>query len=161
MKAMRSVIMLVAAALLAACAGTDVPGNGDDNYFSAFGTIDGAGWRYSEPVPAVVDTLRDSCAAGALVLSLRHTAGYRYSNIWLELSKARHDSVVMRDTFDIVLCDDYGNWYGTGMGTSLQVTDTLSRNFTLCRGDTLMLRHIMRLDTLEGVERVGLIFIPD
>ncbi len=152
-------ILYIAVVLLAACTITPAPGN--DNYFSSFATIDGGGWLYAEPVPMVVDTLRDSTATGTLVLSLRHGADYPYSNIWLEISKARRDSVVMRDTFDIILADDFGKWRGKGMGTSLQLTDTLRRSFRIARGDTLMLRHIMRLDTLDGIERVGLILIPD
>lgn len=159
MNALRITIFALVAAVLSACNTGTAPGG--DNYFSSFGTIGSDGWRYDAPVPMPVDTLRDSTATGTLVLSLRHGADYRYSNIWLEISKARRDSVVMRDTFDIILADDFGNWRGKGMGTTLQLTDTLRRHFTISRGDTLMLRHIMRLDTLEAVERVGLILIPD
>lgn len=158
---MRYLLFLMAAIAVTACNGTGLHGNGDDNYFSAYGNIEGDGWQYSRPVPVVVDTLRDSMAVGTLVLSVRHGADYRYSNIWLELSRSHRDSVVRRDTFDIILADDYGNWRGHGMGTSLQFTDTLCRNFTIHRSDTLMLRHIMRLDTLDGIERVGIMFIPD
>lgn len=63
-----------------------------------------------------------------------------------------------RDTFDIVLADRYGRWRGSGMGSSLQLSDTLHTRFAMRRGQRVSLRHIMRTDTLPAIERAGLIF---
>lgn len=165
MKSLLSTRIAAAAMLalsIASCGITGSRGNGDDNYFSSFTTFDGQRWLYSEPAVMRVDTLRDSIArGGTLVLSLRHTAGYEYSNIWLELSYPLTDSTVRRDTFNIPLADDFGRWYGRGSGPSLQLTDTLATGFTLRRGSTLTLRHIMRVDTLSNIEQAGIVFYPD
>ncbi|MCM1066220.1 MAG: gliding motility lipoprotein GldH [Muribaculaceae bacterium] len=149
------------AALLASCGITGSRGNGDDNYFSAFVTFPHQQWEYAAPAQLTVDTLRDSVArGGTLMLSVRHTDAYEYSNLWLELAYPDTDSTVCRDTINLVLADVYGRWRGHGSGPSVQITDTIASGFTLHRGDTLTLRHIMRVDTLPNIEQVGLVFYP-
>ena len=146
---------------VASCGITGSRGNGDDNYFSSFATFGDNRWLYSEPVEMRVDTLRDSVAhGGTLVLSLRHTDGYEYSNIWLELSYMPDDSTVVADTLNVMLADTYGRWLGHGSGPSLQLTDTVAKDFMLRRGMPLKLRHIMRLDTLTNIEQVGIVYLP-
>lgn len=157
-------IMMIAAvaALAASCGITGSRGNGVDNYFSAFHTFADCKWDYVEPVDLAVDTLRDSVATGGtLLLALRHTDGYEYSNVWLELSYPDSDTTVHADTLNIVLADAYGRWRGHGTGPSLQVTDTIARDFTIRRGEHLRLRHIMRMDTLTNIEQVGIVFLPN
>ncbi len=157
-------IMMIAAvaALGASCGITGSRGNGVDNYFSAFHTFGDSKWDYLMPVDLTVDTLRDSVATGGtLLLALRHTNGYEYSNVWLELSYPDTDSSMRADTLNINLADAYGRWRGHGTGPSVQVTDTIARNFTIRRGERLRLRHIMRMDTLANIEQVGIVFLPD
>lgn len=156
-------VFAAVAALAASCGITGSRGNGVDNYFSAFETFGNQEWYYASPAVFRVDTLRDSVAPrGDLILSLRHTSGYGYSNIWLELEHRRVSGTpAVRDTFNIILADRYGRWRGRGTGPSLQITDTLVRDCSIARGDTLVLRHIMRLDTLANIEQAGIVFIPE
>lgn len=156
-----SVIAILSAAV-ASCAISGSRGNGDDNYYSAFHTFDSQEWRYTDPVTFAVDTLRDRIAhRGTLLLSVRHTTGYEYSNLWLEMSYPLNDSVIKADTFNIILADDFGNWRGTGIGPSLQTTDTLATDFTIKRKEEIKLRHIMRVDNLAEIEQVGIIYLPN
>lgn len=159
---MRSLISVAAAvtllgALFGACGRDGHRGNGDDNYFSAFRTFSCTEWRYEDTLKLRVDTLLDSVATGPLMLSLRHTNGFQWSNLWIELSR-RVDSVVIADTFNIPLADVAGNWYGNGTGPSRQLTHPLYEQCTLRIGDTLRVRHIMRVDTLEDIEQIGIVF---
>jgi len=136
-------------------------GNGDDNYFSAFAAFPRARWLYTDHKTFTVDTLADSISqSGDLVLSVRHTNGYLFSNIWLELTCDVADSVARCDTFNIRLADVYGHWAGKGMGTSYQFNDTIIRDVRLRRHQQMRLRHIMRTDTLEGIEQIGISFFP-
>ncbi|MDE6120901.1 MAG: gliding motility lipoprotein GldH [Muribaculaceae bacterium] len=153
---------VIITAAVAACSVDGKRGNGDDNYFSAFQTVDPAGWDYADHVQFRVDTLRDSVSRkGTMVVSLRHTHGYEYSNIWLELSTPVNDSIRLRDTLNIRLADSYGHWLGKGIGPSLTVSDTVATPYDLSCGQTLTLRHIMRTDTLAGIEQVGIVFLPN
>lgn len=153
---------LIAAIALAAAA--CVPGvEPDNNSFSEFAELPDAEWPYARACRFIPATTADSIVRGTLLLSLRHTASYPYSNLWIELAQGEPDDSVpmLRDTFDIAIADPFGRWLGSGMGASLRRTDTLSRDFTLVRGRRLTVRHIMRTDTLDGIEQVGLVFIPD
>lgn len=133
---------------------------GNDNCFSAFESLDGGVWPYADTLTFVPDTLRDSIARGTMILFVRHTASYGYSNLWLELSYNTDDSTTVRDTVDVILADRFGNRLGHGMGSSFGITDTISRNFELMQGRPVYLRHIMRADTITEIEQVGVIFNP-
>lgn len=134
------------------------------NSYSCFSDIDPLeGWDYSSAF-VYMPEIADSIARGELRLLVRHTNDYPYSNLWIELgSQQPADSghlTLRRDTFCIELADIYGNWHGRGSGTTYEKTDTLFTGFNLINGAPLRLRHIMRPDRVEGIEKVGLIFEP-
>ena len=146
---------------VASCSINGYHGNGDDNYYSRFVTIPGAEWDYTNTLEMDVDTLRDSIASGGpLVLVIKHSQNYAYSNLWLELSYPLNDSVAVTDTFDISLADPAGAWIGRSLGAAVEKTDTLYPSFTIRRKMPLKIRHIMRLDRLDGIEQAGLIYYP-
>lgn len=147
---------------IGACSINGQQGNGDDNYFSAFTTFRGAKWDYAEPVTFSVDTLRDSISRkGDIVLTLRHTNGYPFSNLWLEISSEKDDSILRTDTLNIMLADIYGAWLGHGSGPSIQVVDTVLRDTELAIHTNFRVRHIMRVDTLQGIEQLGISFFEN
>lgn len=153
-------IIVVVTLLLSACI-SDIASK--PNSFSDYGEPADCEWLYWRPFVFSPDSIADSSVTGTLLISIRHTAAYPYSNIWVELSNGMpDDSATYRcDTFDIELADAFGHWYGKGMGVSLRRTDTVATNYTIHRGQPLTLRHIMRTDTLPQVEQVGLIFLPN
>lgn len=157
---LRSLLVFLVTAVLA----TVVSGCGDSvpGQFSTFRAVDASGWDYDSVITIDVDSVAGiRQQTGTLVMDLRHAEDYRYRNLWLELSYRPTDSVVVRDTFNIIMCDIHGNWLGSGSGPSISITDTLSRSYTLPRPAVLTLRHIMRPDTVEHIERIGITFIPE
>lgn len=153
--------MAVLALTAAGCTVGGHHGNGDDNYFSAFTTFRDAAWPYAEPIAYTVDTIADSiCPSGTLLLTLRHTPGYEFSNIWLEVNYDLGDSCARIDTFNIILADIYGKWLGSGPGNTFRISDTLRTDMPLRRHQRIGLRHIMRTDTLEEIEQIGLSYLP-
>lgn len=161
MKALRSLSIAFVVLLIASCSIDGHYGNGNDNYFSAFRTLPGAEWRYDEPVIFTVDTLRDSTAVqGDLLLTLRHTHGYEFRNLWIELMPDLDNTLASPDTLNIILADVEGHWRGRGSGPSLQVSDTIARGISMRQGQKLRLRQIMRRDTIDDVEQIGITFIP-
>ncbi len=134
------------------------------NDYSSFAEIDAEGWRADQTF-VFMPSMRDSIARGRLSLFVRHTNDYPYSNLWVELeSHQPADSghvELRRDTFCIEMADIYGNWYGSGSGTSFQLTDTVISDFAMIREAPLRLRHIMRPDPVGGLEQIGIIFEED
>ncbi len=133
------------------------------NSYSCFSSIDPAtGWAYGESYVYMPD-IQDSIAAGRLALLVRHTNDYPFSNLWVEVQSQQPQGQgvqVVTDTFCIALADVYGNWLGRGTGATIEKLDTLYTDFTVIDGAPLRLRHIMRPDRVEGLEKVGFIFQP-
>ena len=150
---MTKIPLILAAIATAVLAGCTASGHSD---FSSLGPD---GWAYG-------DTLRffgsdaDSVALdGSLAVAVRHTNGYPYSNLWLEITLPEADTVRV-DTVDIRLADTFGRWYGTGIGVSYQRVDTIYPSITIAAGAPVTVRHIMRVDTVTDIEQVGLIITP-
>ncbi len=149
---MRWIVAVVAALILVACT-TNV---GEQGRFYA---LPADGWAYNDTLS--FDSLCvDSVTSGRLAVSVRHTNGYLYSNLWLELTTVQGDSL-HRDTVNVPIADDFGKWYGRGVGVSFATIDTLPQRYTLQRSMPVYVRHIMRCDTVEDIEQIGLVFINE
>ena len=125
-----------------------------------FKTVPARGWAYGDTFEYTPD-LADSVGKSRIAIAVRHTDGYLYSNVWLELATpvAGTDSMAV-DTINIPLADVYGKWYGRGVGVSYVTTDTLPAPYGYDKSRPVKLRHIMRVDTLADIEQVGVIFLP-
>lgn len=139
------------------CLGACKPGHND---YSRYATLPSEGWVYGEEV-IFTPEIADSVAYGSMVMGLRHSASYPYANVWLEMAYFTDSATLVRDTLNIRLSDKFGKWLGNGLGASYQITDTLKSRFTLMRGKPLSLRHIMRVDTLPGIEQIGVTFTSE
>lgn len=160
MKKLPAAIAICAALIfaIASCSLSDLQSSAP---VSSFSGIDGAAWVYSHPVEFQIDSL-DRSATGRLVLSLRHSADYPYRNIWLEITQTHTaDSIAATrcDTFEIMLADAFGRWYGSGMGASFRYNDTVAQIYTAYPGANVSIRQIMRTDTLPGIEQVGFMLV--
>lgn len=134
----------VCALMLTAC------GGGND---ATWVSVPSAKWQYGDTLQFVLP--EDAPASRDLVLWVRHDDAYQYSNLWVEVAYDTRDTV-LADTFDITLADDYGRWRGVGNGTLLQYADTLTLRDKPVAGKPLRVRHIMRVQTVEGIEQVGI-----
>lgn len=126
---------------------------------SGYASVAPDGWIYGDSLtllhgnPDTTDVVRADIA-----VALRHCNSYEYSNIWLSITYANPDSIVT-DTFAITLADDFGNWLGQGMGVSYQQIDTVLRDVAIDLGKPVKINHIMRTDTLRGIEQAGVMII--
>lgn len=142
--------ILIFTLILASCSGS---GN-----IGQFKNMDVDGWNYGDTV--FFDVIApDSVFFGDITLTVRNSSAYDYSNLWLEISYPEGDSVVC-DTINFRLADESGNWLGKGLGLSFQKTDSVLKNVKMEIPAKIGLRHIMRVDRLEGIEQLGLIYIP-
>ena len=124
---------------------------------SQFCDIDVDGWAYGDTL--VFSPSKDSLAVEKSVsVALRHSASYKYGNVWLELRVQSPDTLIV-DTANIKLFDRYGRALGNGTGVSFLKIDTLSGKYSIAPDTKIGVRHLMRVDTLAGIEQIGLIFI--
>ncbi len=151
-------VLTAVTALLAGCSRPTPPGEA-----AGFHSIPASGWAYGDTLE-FEPTPEQAAAAGTgrIAIAVRHTNGYLYSNLWLELATPVPGTDSMRlDTVNIPLADVYGKWYGRGVGVSYVAVDTLAGTYGYDSARPARLRHIMRVDTLPDVEQIGLILFPD
>ncbi|MCC8070612.1 MAG: gliding motility lipoprotein GldH [Bacteroidales bacterium] len=144
--ALSKLLVIVVSAALLAC-------NHRDEY-SAFATLDPQGWAFDSVLTFEVDTL----ASGQLpmAVALRHNNSYPYRNLCLEVRYTLLDNRGGCDTIDIEMADHYGRWRGKGLGASYQLLVEMPQRVELLPGSNVNIRHIMRVDTIRGIEMVGL-----
>lgn len=160
MRAAAPLALIAALALPVFLHGCKEPGPPAEN--AAFVSVPADGWAYGDafeftPVPEPAAKSGDA----RIAVAVRHTNGYLYSNLWLELATplaADVDSMRL-DTVNIELADVYGKWHGRGLGVSYVTVDTLPGLYRYDVDHPARIRHIMRVDTLADVEQVGLIYI--
>ncbi len=151
---MRNLLIIT---LLSLCLGSCLPGHND---YSDYQQLPIDGWVYNSPV-TFTPTGEDSIAQGSLSLGLRHTNEYPYSNLYLEMAYEDTTGTSRLDTLNITMADRYGRWCGKGVGTDFQLIDTINPHFTRIAGSPIRVRHIMRVDTLRGIDMVGIEFIQN
>lgn len=146
---------LISVILVLLCLGACAPGHND---YSRFENLPTQGWVYGDDVVFVTDSVAPPTTQ-ALGVVLRHNNEYPYSNLWLEITY-RDNGATRRDTVDIELADRYGRWHGSGFGTLYQIERSVNDKIMLRGNDSIAVRHIMRVDTLRGLEQVGITLIP-
>ena len=141
--------------------------SGIRNDYSEYQRLPGEGWRYGDTLfftPVHTDTV----CRGNFVVAIRYDGNYPYSDLWIEVGVPSavngSDNIavksIRRDTVRMVLAHNYGNPAGDGIGPTYQMADTLGV-LSHRSGERVTVRHIMRTDTLAGVNQVGLFFVPE
>ncbi len=138
------------------CLGACAPGHND---YSLFTNLSNEGWSYGDTISFIPDSAVLN-APGTLSVALRHDNSYRYSNLWLEITSTDNE-VPRRDTVNIVMADKYGRWKGSGLGTAYQIEQSIPGKIMLKAGVPVKIRHVMRVDTLHGIELIGINYRSD
>ncbi len=133
-------------------------GRGERDY-SRWTPIPTEGWAYGDTLMLVpADTLladNDSLVRRPLRLGVVHSSAYPYANLWLEVTY-RGGRKLFRDTVNLTLADIYGRWIGKGFGSYYQREVLLTPEADIDVREPVMVRHIMRLDTLRHIDRIGI-----
>ncbi len=121
--------------------------------YSCFTSLPENGWVYGDSLVFQPSDL-DSTDARNVYIAIRHTNDYPYSNLWLEINICDSTSC-HRDTLCMILADDFGRWNSKGIGPSKQFQMLLPGTACISDSTRISVRHIMRTDTLHGIEQVG------
>ena len=138
-------IILIAAA--SSCRGSDE--------FSRFVDIGGSAWGYSDTLDILVTDL-DSIPAKRLSVAVVHNDEFPYRNLWIEVSYRDSIGRLYRDSVSVEMADEFGRWLGKSIGGSHQCETSLAHAFPLRDSTRISLRHIMRGDTIRGIDKIGL-----
>lgn len=145
-------LISIIAVMVAAC-------SHDDRDYSHWTSVPAEGWAYGDTLYLnPVDTTlpdNDTIVRRNLRLGITHTNSYPYSNLWLEVTYPSV-GVHYRDTVNIRLADQYGRWVGSGFGANYQREFVIAPDATVDLTEPIIVRHIMRVDTLRGLDHIGI-----
>ena len=128
---------------------------------ASFINIPMRGWQQAMPLTFTPE-YDDSTRSYRLTLAVRHDNSYPYRNLSLVVDAIAADSTVNRQTVDITLADEYGNWTGGGFGSLYQKAVTVARDVHPVDARSVVVWQAMEgCDTLSGLVNVGIITSPD
>lgn len=148
---MKKFTLIIAVVFLVAtisCSPNDEPDS------ARFVSIPTRGWAYDDAISFQVAPDSTEAYSTERLLAIRHDAAYKYANLWIEIEADCGDTI-HTDTMNILLADRYGRPLGRGSGVSFLKIDTLPAH----PARHIYIRHIMRIDTLRGIEQIGIVSI--
>lgn len=128
--------------------------------FAEFHNIEPRGWAYGDSISFIPIALDSTTVNRQLKVAIRHSNDFLYRSLWLEVSYPDITGRQHSDTVKLDLADSYGRWLGKGLGPSFQIEGTASHSVAIADSSVVNVRHIMRLDTLRGIEQVGITLTP-
>lgn len=120
------------------------------------------GWHKNNAVAFNVN-VHDSLDSYKFSLNIRNTTDYRYCNLYVFLITEFPNGNISRDTIECILADDEGKWLGKGWG-NIKENDIVLKSglrFPLTGNYRFLVQQAMRVDTLTGINDVGLSIIKE
>lgn len=102
--------------------------------------------------------IQDSINPHNLYVNVRNAGDYEFANVFLFITVTSPTGHTNKDTFNCILADDKGKWYGSGYGD-------LFDNRVLYKANILFpdtgiyifdIEQAMRKDTLENISDIGI-----
>ena len=120
-------------------------------------TIPEEEWLSTMPAYFTVD-VEDTLTYNTLYLRISNTVNYKYQNIYFFVTLSLPNGQVARDTVNCDLANNYGEWYGKGMGKTKTLQFPYRTNFLFPYTGTykFYIEQAMRDDTLKGIKAIGL-----
>lgn len=120
-----------------------------------FYTLPSESLVYTDTIGFTLSNL-DSIPGKSLYVAVVHSDKYPYSNLWLEVT---YEDSVRRvcDTVALTMADQYGKWQGHALGSTYQIEAKACPEISPLGDSYVTVRHIMRADTLHGIDRIGVL----
>ncbi len=118
-------------------------------------------WEYRDK-PTVMATIKDVSHPYDLYLNLRHTAAYKYANIYVIIWQQYPNGKKTSIRAEVKLAEDDGRWIGQGSGSLYSLQACFAKNYHFA--DTgryiFSLQQDMRENPLPEIQDVGLRIVP-
>ncbi|WP_316790094.1 gliding motility lipoprotein GldH [Pedobacter frigoris] len=128
-----------------------------NNYVDTNMSLSARNWSYENKVKAIVD-VKDSSKPLNIYFKLRHTADYRYSNIFILLHIKGGASAKQTKRYEYRLAQPDGQWNGSGSGNLFTYTLPLLTNYKFAAPGKyeLEIEQNMRDNPLKEISDVGI-----
>lgn len=105
----------------------------------------------------------DSLQSYDILLEVVHNNSYKYQNLWIGYTlELDADSIYTnKQEKEYIIADSEGKWYGSGFGSSYQISMPLLKNVYFDKGNVrknhrIRISHRMTDNPLIGIEKVGI-----
>lgn len=153
MKSLNYILIFILVLLQSSCS--------DNAVIDHFEGIPNTNWSYAKPIKAKVEIL-DPAKLYNIYINFRHTADYKYANIWLRITiiDPSKKKTVERKEFQLALKD--GEWIGKGSGNLYSYQLILNESFKFSQKGNyqFIIEQNMRDNPLKAVSDVGLRIEP-
>lgn len=146
---LNKVLLLLGVLLLAASCNKNV-------VFSKYQTFKDNEWLAKDK--AVFDLeITDTQALNTISLMIRHGDAYPYNNLFLFVTTSYPDGKVLKDTMEVVLANQKGEWQGSGVGDIFDLKVPIKKNvrFPLAGKYQFSFEQGMRVDPLPMMMDFG------
>ncbi len=152
----KSIVALLSLALLSAI----LISCDSNTVFNKNVVIPSEGW-YKNNTVAFDIGISDTLEAYKFGLNIRNSIDYRYSNLYIFLITEFPNGNISRDTIELNLANDEGKWLGKGWGDIKENNIVLKSGLTFpLKGNyRFLIQQAMRVDTLKGINDIGLSII--
>jgi len=130
--------------------------NQNEIYHSTY-DIKNSVWKASEAISFNFQ-VQDTVQPYDVFINLRHTSQYRYRNLYLFIETTAPTGHSVRDTFECMLADKKGKWYGRGWGDMYENRIPFKRFIRFPRSGTysIEVKQAMRKKQLKHVSDIGI-----
>jgi len=114
-------------------------------------------WSAAEAI-TVETQITDTLTPHDIYINLRHSGNYRFSNLFLFLDTYTPNGQQARDTVELTLCDERGQWLGEGFGDVHDNRILFKKDFVFRSSGNyrFTLTQAMRIDPLPGIMDAGI-----
>ncbi|MGM0497458.1 MAG: gliding motility lipoprotein GldH [Bacteroidota bacterium] len=128
-----------------------------DEIYNSTHDIKGSKWDASNVINfnfQVEDTLQPY----DVFINLRHNSQYNYRNLFLFVKTTSPAGHTVKDTFECMLADKKGHWYGKGWGDIYENKIPFKRfvRFPNTGTYSIEVKQAMREETLENISDIGI-----
>jgi gliding motility-associated lipoprotein GldH len=129
----------------------------EQSVFEEFVSIEGQSWNSNNVLHFNVN-MADSSQAYNVLLGVRNTGRYEFSNLFVFVTTHSPDGAYIRDTVEITLADERGEWLGKGAASVFTLYHPYRRNirFPLPGIYTFDIEQAMWVKDLKNVVNIGL-----
>jgi gliding motility-associated lipoprotein GldH len=128
------------------------------NVFQDVKDVPDARWNKNQ-VYSYNFTIEDTLQPYHVLLNVRNTTQYKYRNLFLFIETTSPRGNTVRDTFECVLANERGRWYGSGWGDIYENEIPYKKYIRFPHSGTysIEIQQAMRTNNLKHITDIGVI----
>ncbi|PID94800.1 MAG: hypothetical protein CSA89_00505 [Bacteroidales bacterium] len=129
--------------------------------YSEYTTIKDGVWAIDKGFSFSAD-ITDTISTYQISIIVRNSDKFPRQNLWLSIDR-EHNDCLTTDTVNIFLLDEEGKWRGSGIGSTYDNNLIWQEKTKFpTKGEyKFTFKHLMRIEVLEGIERIGIEIIKE